>query len=151
MPELSVQYATKDPNAPSRDLIERCVACALPDIAGELTIRIVDEPESAALNKRYRGRPGATNVLAFPAGESPAPDAAVRPLGDIAICAPIVAREAAQQRKPLEAHWAHIVIHGCLHLCGYDHQTDAEAEPMEERERTLLARLGFADPYPDEP
>jgi rRNA maturation RNase YbeY len=193
---------------------------------GELTIRIVNERESADLNSRFRGKRGPTNVLAFlsdpvpgageqvardrvvgdtaasagemsasagdasgspgnatsdaptsaggarrvisikpppdavaeprlqvvgepgdqPAGAAPH-DAEVLPLGDLVICAPVVAREAREQRKPFEAHWAHIVIHGVLHLLGYDHETDDQAGTMEDRERKILAGLGFPDPY----
>jgi rRNA maturation RNase YbeY len=183
---------------------------------GELTIRIVNERESADLNSRFRGKRGPTNVLAFlsdpvpgageeaardrvvgstdggeaggaPAagtagsggggaagGDAPAASGAdavgeprlhlvgketgepaaaapqnaeVLPLGDLVICAPVVAREAREQRKPFEAHWAHIVIHGVLHLLGYDHETEDQAGTMEDRERKILAGLGFSDPY----
>jgi probable rRNA maturation factor len=144
---VAVQYAVKGSGAPSRDFIETCAARALAGAEGEVSIRIVDAAESSMLNERYRGKAGPTNVLAFPAGDMPAPAAAPTPLGDIVICAPVVASEAADQDKPLEAHWAHIVIHGCLHLCGYDHDSDADAEQMEGRERALLAELGIADPY----
>jgi probable rRNA maturation factor len=134
------------------------------DRGGELTIRIVDENESADLNSRYRGKQGPTNVLAFPSGplsepmsNEPIPSAAVDaveqgvtellPLGDLVICAPVVAREAAEQGKTLEAHWAHMVIHGTLHLAGYDHEQARAARAMEARERDLLQSLGFGDPY----
>jgi probable rRNA maturation factor len=116
---------------------------------GELTVRIVGAQESAVLNGKYRDKRGPTNVLAFPSDAPKLPGAELLPLGDIVICAEIVAREAAEQGKALEAHWAHVVIHGALHLMGYDHETDAEAERMEQRERELLAQLGFADPYAD--
>lgn len=136
----------KGSGAPSSEFIEACAAHALAGVDGEVAIRIVDESESAMLNERYRGQPGPTNVLAFPAGDMPS-GADIRPLGDIVICAPVVAREAAEQQKPLEAHWAHMVVHGCLHLRGYDHGADTEARQMEERERDLLAGLGIEDPY----
>ena len=148
--ELSLQNVAKDKGAPAEDFIERCVGLALEGVAGELVIRIVDEAESASLNERYRGRQGPTNVLAFPAGETIVPGPEPVPLGDIVICGPVVAREAELQGKPLRDHWAHILIHGCLHLGGYDHELDAEAERMESRERALLAELGIADPYRDE-
>jgi probable rRNA maturation factor len=144
---VSVQYAVKGSGAPARDFIETCVAHALAGAEGDVSIRIVDAAESSMLNERYRGKPGPTNVLAFPAGDVPTPAGEPKPLGDIVICAPLVASEAADQRKTLEAHWAHIVIHGCLHLCGYDHVSGPDAEQMEGRERALLAELGIADPY----
>lgn len=147
-PDLIVQYAAaRSAGVPSEAFFETCVRKALPGVAGELVIRIVDAGESAALNEQYRGRSGPTNVLAFPAGETPAGPVL---LGDIVICAPVVLSEADEQGKPAEAHWAHIVIHGCLHLAGYDHVLDLDAEEMEARERALLADLGIADPYPDE-
>ncbi len=123
------------------------VACALEaELSGEISIRIVDEDESAALNERYRGRAGPTNVLAF-AGPDPVSGLVSRHLGDVVICAPVVAREAAEQGKSLEAHWAHIAMHGVLHLLGYEHDSDAGAEAMERHEASLLAALGFEDPY----
>ena len=116
--------------------------------SGEITIRIVGEAESAELNERYRGRTGPTNVLSFPAEiDGPLPDGESLPLGDIVVCAPLVEREAAEQGKALEAHFAHLVVHGALHLVGYDHEDDADAEVMEGRERQVLAGFGFADPY----
>jgi probable rRNA maturation factor len=115
---------------------------------GEVVLRIVGAEESAELNRRYRKRAGATNVLAFPAGqewsrvgEEPAP------LGDLAVCAEVIEREAVEQGKTRSAHWAHVLIHGALHLAGYDHETPEEARAMEGRERELLAELGFDDPY----
>jgi probable rRNA maturation factor len=112
---------------------------------GELTVRIVDPEESAELNRRYRKRAGATNVLSFPVGV--APPVPAPPLGDLVICALVVEREALEQGKAAEAHWAHIVMHGVLHLLGYDHETNVQAQTMECRERQLLAGFGFADPY----
>jgi probable rRNA maturation factor len=148
--EIAVQNAAEGPGVPEFDFIERCARRALAGREGELVIRIVDEAESASLNERYRGKRAATNVLAFPVGETMAPGPEPKPLGDIVICGPVVAREAEQQKKPLEEHWAHIVIHGCLHLCGYDHEADAEAERMEARERSLLSEFGIPDPYRSE-
>lgn len=113
--------------------------------AGELVLRIVDTEESRALNARYRKRDAATNVLSFPAEMLPGVDDA--PLGDLVICAPVVAAEAEQQNKSAEAHWAHMVIHGCLHLLGFDHQTEAQAAVMEALETGYLAQLNFPDPY----
>ena len=114
---------------------------------GELTVRIVGAQESAVLNGKYRDKRGPTNVLAFPSDAPNLPCAELLPLGDLVICAELVAREAAEQGKALEAHWAHIVIHGTLHLLGYDHETESAARRMEQRERELLAQLGFSDPY----
>ena len=115
-----------------------------------VSIRLVDETESAALNCQYRDRQGATNVLSFPA-HIPEPLQSLMdpvPLGDLAICAAVVEREATLQKKPVMAHWAHMTIHGTLHLLGHDHQHDGEAEAMEQLEVTILASLGFTDnPY----
>lgn len=111
----------------------------------DLTIRIVDEAEGSELNKRYRKRTGATNVLAFPY-ESP-PDVPQLILGDIVICAPVVAREAQISGMSAQAHWAHLVVHGILHLCGFDHKNHKQAESMESLEVSILAALGFPDPY----
>ena len=114
----------------------------------ELVIRLVDEEEGRQLNQTYRGKERPTNVLSFPF-EAP-PQVASPLLGDLVICVPVVAREANEQGKSLEAHWAHLVIHGLLHLMGYDHQTDEEALQMESRERELLQQLNYPDPYIDE-
>jgi len=111
---------------------------------GEITIRVVAEEESAALNGKFRHKPYPTNVLSFPY-ESEALSEQV--LGDLVICAPVVAREAFEQNKEPHAHWAHMVVHGVLHLLGHDHIQEEEAERMEMKERQILARLGFPDPY----
>jgi probable rRNA maturation factor len=111
----------------------------------ELSIRIVGEPEGADLNSRYRGKSGPTNVLSFPA-ELP-PGVPVSSVGDIVICASVVAREAAAQGKDPRAHWAHLTVHGCLHLIGYDHEDDNKAAEMEPLETAILAELGYPDPY----
>jgi probable rRNA maturation factor len=116
-------------------------------ISGEISLRIVDEAESAALNERFRGHDSATNVLAFPADPPPQPEGALRPVGDIVICAPVVIREAREQGKPVEAHWAHMAVHGALHLAGYDHEAAVAARAMEAREKQVLAAFGFSDPY----
>ncbi len=110
-----------------------------------LVIRVVDEAESRALNRDYRGRDKPTNVLSFPF--EPPPGVPSDHLGDLVICAPVVAREAAGQGKPPAHHWAHMVVHGVLHLRGFDHLEPGEAEKMEAKERELLARLGIPDPY----
>ena len=114
-----------------------------------LTVRIVGEPEMTALNLRYRNNDRSTNVLSFPF--EPPPGMLSEVLGDIAICAAVVEREAILQEKPLLAHWAHIIVHGILHLCGYDHQQDHVAVVMETLEVSILETLGFPDPYQMEP
>ena len=122
---------------------------------GELGVRVVGSAESRRLNARYRGRDKPTNVLSFPPAPLPrrAPAArgarsgGSRLLGDLVICAPVVRSEAREQRKSLEEHWAHLVVHGSLHLIGYDHQREAEAKRMERREVAVLRRLGFSNPY----
>lgn len=111
----------------------------------EMTIRIVDEPESQQLNSQYRGKHYPTNVLSF-TFENP-PGLTLPLLGDLVICAPVVAREALEQQKTLHDHWAHMVIHGCLHLLGFDHINDADAEKMETEEVTILQQLGIKNPY----
>ncbi|MHB8811956.1 MAG: rRNA maturation RNase YbeY [Steroidobacteraceae bacterium] len=125
---------------------------------GELGVRVVGSAESRRLNARYRGKDKPTNVLSFPPTPLPARGAGAaaagrpqdrdsRPVGDLVICAQIVRSEARAQGKPLEAHWAHLVVHGALHLIGYDHEREAEARRMERREIAVLRRLGFANPY----
>lgn len=121
-------------------------ASGVPAGATELTIRLVDEAESAALNRTYRGRAGATNVLSF-AFEHPPGAPPTGLLGDLVICAPVVLDEAADQGKPELAHWAHMVVHGILHLLGQDHQDATEAVAMETLETRILTGLGFAAPY----
>lgn len=116
-------------------------------VRGEVGIRIVDEEEARALNKRYRASDYATNVLAFPCDDDLGVSGLEAPIGDIVICAAVVEREAGEQSKDLRAHWAHMTIHGALHLDGYDHDTDAKAEQMESRESLLLAYFGFPDPW----
>lgn len=111
----------------------------------EMTLRIVDEDEISHLNQTYRGKQGPTNVLSFPF--EPPPGVELPLLGDVIICKAVVEREAAAQGKPLEAHWAHMVIHGVLHLLGYDHIEEVEAEAMEALEITLLNDLGYDNPY----
>lgn len=116
--------------------------------AAELSIRIVDDDEGRALNRDYRGRDYATNVLSFPVD---LPAGVRSPLiGDIALCAPVIAREAEEQGKTLRDHYAHLTVHGVLHLLGHDHGTDAEATRMETLEARILATLGIADPYRDQ-
>jgi probable rRNA maturation factor len=144
---IDVQYAVSADGMPGAESIRQWVEQALPadNAAAELTVRIVDEAEITALNRQYRGKDGPTNVLSFPYEEIPGIAAGL--LGDVVICAPVVAAESVAQDKPLEAHWAHMVIHGVLHLLGYDHHKEGEASRMESTEVELLADLGYASPY----
>ena len=111
----------------------------------EVNILVVGEDEGRAFNRQYRGRDYATNVLSFP--YEPLPNEKTGLLGDLVICAPVVAREAAEQGKALRDHWTHMTLHGVLHLLGHDHEDDADAERMEALERRILASLGVPDPY----
>ena len=150
---VEVLYATRRPAVPPRGrLVEWARAAAGRRAAGtELAIRIVTPAESRRLNREYRGMDRPTNVLSFTGAWSTAARRACGPhgraLGDLAICASVVAREARAQRKAARAHWAHMVVHGTLHLLGHDHARASDAARMERRERAILARLGFADPY----
>ena len=130
---------------PAEALFQRWTAAALPDSSAIVSIRIVDTVESAHLNQVYRDKSGPTNVLSFP---FEVPEGVPNDLlGDLAICAPLVEKEAREQGIPAEAHWAHLVVHGILHLRGYRHGEDAEAEAMEALERDILAELGYPNPY----
>ncbi|NQD93098.1 rRNA maturation RNase YbeY [Pseudomonas sp. CrR25] len=151
MLELDLQIASQAAGLPSAEQFRAWCEVALRQRTAdsELTIRLVDEAEGRELNRSYRHKDYATNVLSFPA-DVPDELLDIPLLGDLVICAPVVEREAHEQDKRLEAHWAHLVIHGCLHLLGYDHIEDAEAEEMEALERTLLAELGHPDPYADD-
>lgn len=150
MLELDLQVASKAADLPSEAQFRVWCEAALRQRSAdsELTIRLVDETEGRELNHTYRQRDYATNVLSFPA-DVPDEMLDIPLLGDLVICVPVVEREALEQAKTLEAHWAHMVIHGCLHLLGYDHIEDEEAEEMEALERELLADLGHPDPYAD--
>lgn len=126
---------------------------ALKNPEKQVTLRIVDEPEIHALNKQFRHKDKATNVLSFPNAQADThlPKTVQtkinRNLGDIILCASIIEQEALEQHKPLAAHWAHMVIHGCLHLQGYDHETEEDAKKMETEEIGILQNLGYANPY----
>ncbi|WP_133011652.1 rRNA maturation RNase YbeY [Marinomonas flavescens] len=146
--ELDLQIATlATDNLPSFEDFSRWIKVALPTIGDEfeVTVRLVDEEESLALNSEYRGKDKSTNVLSFPF-EAPM-DLDVPLLGDLVICTQVVNREAEEQQKTALDHWAHLTIHGILHLRGYDHIDDDEAEEMEALEIQLLASLGISDPY----
>jgi probable rRNA maturation factor len=134
-------------SSPEQEQFERWVDAALKhlDEDCELSIRVVDSEESAELNSSYRGKSGPTNVLSFPF-DSPVP-MEPRLLGDLIICVPVVEREAIEQNKVLNNHWAHLVVHGCLHLLGYDHIEDDEAEQMEALEISILQTLDIDNPY----
>lgn len=146
--DIDIQYVSKAADLPNSEMINSWVNAALQSIDEqnpELTIRIVDEVEAQELNEKWRQRSYPTNVLSFPF-ESP-PGVNIPLLGDIIICAAVVKREAAEQQKSVESHWAHMIIHGCLHLLGYDHIDDYEANIMENLEIDILHRLGYSNPY----
>ncbi|NND43843.1 MAG: rRNA maturation RNase YbeY [Xanthomonadales bacterium] len=153
--EITVQRGSRAAHVPGDAQFRRWATAALAggEHAWQLNIRVVGEQIGRRLNARYRKRDGATNVLSF---RSDLPDAVaaaleretgVRPLGDLVICAPVVRAEAGCQGKAVADHWAHMVVHGVLHLQGFDHQQEGEAERMEAREIDILGRLGVADPY----
>jgi len=151
--DLGVQVACPAvADLPGRSLLRRWVAAtvAAADPArrrAALTLRVVGEAEGRALNRDWRGSDHATNVLSFPA--EGVGHVAPELLGDLILCAPVLAREAAEAERPLEFHWAHLVVHGTLHLLGHDHQQAEEALRMETLERQVLAFLQFPDPYPE--
>ncbi|CAD0326329.1 Endoribonuclease YbeY [Xanthomonas campestris pv. nigromaculans] len=152
--DVAVSYALPRAGLPSAVSFRKWVAAALKGRIREadLAVRIVDEKEGCSLNHHYRGKDYATNVLSFPA-ELPEglPKGVKMPLlGDLVICAPVVAREAAEQGKSLASHYAHLTVHGTLHLLGWDHEDDKEADAMEQLEREILADLGIDDPYAGE-
>ena len=148
--DLDLQIALDMPGLPTEPEFRRWAEAALAGADcqrdAELTIRVVNEAESTALNETYRHKQGPTNVLSFPFEPPPGVESAL--LGDVVICAPVVLREAFSQEKPPWAHWAHLVAHGVLHLLGYDHD-EAQAETMESLEIRILAGLGYPDPYGD--
>ena len=134
------QNASEFANIPANAMFKKWAQAAL-RVESEVTIRIVDEHEARALNSQYRAKDYATNVLTFPITEEPIL------MGDIVICAPVVAAEAIAQNKSIEAHFAHLTVHGMLHLSGFDHETEPQAELMEALEVQILAKLGYANPY----
>lgn len=137
---LAVQYAVSARGLPSRHQFRRWAHAALERDA-QVTVRIVGRSEGQALNRHFRGKDYATNVLTFIFRDKTPFE------GDLALCAPVVAQEARTQKKSLAAHYAHLTVHGLLHLQGYDHENDADAQRMEAFETRVMARLGFADPY----
>lgn len=146
--ELDLQLAVEDENGlPSFDDVQRWLSNTVEKFQtqAEVTVRIVDEEESHQLNHEYRGKDKPTNVLSFPF-EAP-PGIEIDLLGDLIICRQVVEREAKEQGKPLMAHWAHMVVHGSLHLLGYDHIEDDEAEEMESLETEIMQGMGYEDPY----
>jgi probable rRNA maturation factor len=143
--DVVLRYRTRRPWAPGPVSLRRWARLAAGARGGEIGIRVVGSRESRALNSRWRGLDAPTNVLSFPA----AAELGGRQIGDLVVCAPVVAREAREQGKPLAAHWAHMIVHGTLHLLGFDHARAADARRMEGRERALLARVGIANPYGD--
>ena len=145
--DVSVSYGLPRAGLPAAVSFRRWAAAAAQGRIkrADLAIRLVDAKEGRALNRHYRGKDYATNVLSFPV-ELP-PGVTLPLLGDLVICAPVVAREALEQGKPLAAHYAHLTVHGVLHLLGLDHEDEREAEAMEQLERDILAGLGLPDPY----
>jgi len=145
--DVSVSYGLPRAGVPAAMSFRRWVAAALDGRIREadLAVRLVDDKEGRALNRHYRGKDYATNVLSFPAD---LPEGVKLPLlGDLVICVPVVTREATEQGKRLNDHYAHLTVHGALHLLGWDHEDEREAECMEQLEREILASLGIADPY----
>ena len=152
--QVDVQLACDDADIPSAAEIQSWVEAALaqsgagPDGDVEVGVRVVGVEEIRTLNRHYREQDKPTNVLSFPIGTIDGlPDGAGRPLGDLVICAPVVAEEAGQQGKSLADHWGHMLVHGTLHLLGFDHATDAEAAEMEALEARILASRSVTDPY----
>ena len=158
--DVEVQYVTEADNIPDQAQIQYWVESALTcsknkekeNKQTEMVVRVVDREESAQLNLQYRGKQGATNVLSFPFEMPDVVEASgdMNLLGDLVICAPVVEEQALEQGKELFAHWAHMVVHGCLHLLGYDHQEPTEAEEMESLETGVLTEMGFPSPYEDD-
>lgn len=145
---IDLQIASENTeNLPTAEQIQQWANAAIraENLEPEMTVRIVDEEESHHLNLTYRGKDKPTNVLSFPF-ECP-DEVELALLGDLVICRQVVEREAEEQEKPLMAHWAHMIVHGSLHLLGYDHIEDDEAEEMESLETEIMLGLGFADPY----
>ena len=151
LPTITLQNVAGSGDVPDERDFRRWATRAMavrPRRAGVLNIRIVDEPEIAQLNQRFRSKAGPTNVLSFPFEDPPGVAAGI--LGDVVVCAPVVAREARNEQIPTTARWAHMVVHGVLHLLGFDHQDDVQAADMEAAESRCMRQLGFPAPYPDQ-
>ena len=145
--QIDIQRESAEP-VPDEDDIRRWIAATLDGQRSEdteISLRLVDEPEMAQLNRAWRDKPGSTNVLSFPSDLPP--ELQLPLLGDIVVCVPVVLREASEQGKAPEAHWAHMLVHGTLHLLGYDHIDNDEAEAMEALETRILATLNYPCPY----
>ncbi|MDO9423980.1 MAG: rRNA maturation RNase YbeY [Methylobacter sp.] len=144
---MEIQTVFESAGQPDRQYIQLWVDAALDDYDrdAEIVVRIVDEQESAELNEQYRHKQGPTNILSFPVDLPEGIELDL--LGDLVICAPVLEKEALEQNKRLADHWAHIVVHGVLHLLGYDHIDDNEAEQMESKEIAILNRLQISNPY----
>lgn len=146
--QIDIQIVSKAEKIPSKTQFKNWAMAALSKISmAEITIRVVDEKESSFLNTTYRHKKGPTNVLSFPSSSPIFPNVI---LGDIVICAPLVKKEAKEQGKEEKSHWAHLTVHGILHLLGYDHIEDKDASLMESLEKAILQKLGFPNPYGDE-
>ena len=144
--DLNIQTASTCSNIPDEAFIKKIAGLALEDITdAEITIRVVDKDESRNLNSKWRGIPKPTNVLSFPI--SSGDDVVPVLMGDIVICAPVVEEEISDQAKSADAHWAHMIVHGILHLLGYDHIEDNEAKIMESQEIRILRDCGYTNPY----
>lgn len=149
---IDIQIASDSDSLPSTNDFQRWAEAAVGEHAveknrdeAEISLRIVDVEEGAELNRQWRQKKGPTNVLSFPSDLPP--ELEVSLLGDLVVCAPVVEREASEQNKTLQAHWAHMIVHGTLHLLGYDHIEDSDAEDMEALETVIVQNLGFPDPY----
>jgi len=148
MIHIELQNASRSPRVPSEEDLARWAKAVATAKDQEIVVRVVDEEESAELNGLYRGKSGPTNVLSFPFEAPPSMETDI--LGDLVVCAPVVEREALEQGKSLPAHWAHMVVHGILHLHGYDHIEEHEAVIMESEEIAILSGLGFPNPYQEQ-
>ncbi|HIL18323.1 MAG TPA: rRNA maturation RNase YbeY [Gammaproteobacteria bacterium] len=146
--QLDLQVVVSDPELPAAQDFEQWARAALSIVehpGGELTLRIVSEEEMSSFNLRFRGHHSSTNVLSFPVDDLPGVTTGI--LGDILVCPAVLRREVAGSETPLAAHWAHMVVHGVLHLCGYDHQSEGDAGVMEGLESDVLQGFGFTNPY----